>query len=250
MKPYYEEAGITIWHGDCLEVLPRCGAVDHVITDPPYEAEAHTAGRRLNGRVAELAISSKREIDAAPLSFAPMDERTRVEVSAEIGRLCSGWALVFCQAEAVAIWRDSLSAFGASYKRSMVWVKPDGAPQLSGDRPGMGYESIVASWAGAGRSVWNGGGKRGVFIHNKRDVGAAGPNQHQTQKPISLMIELVELFTEEGQTILDPFMGSGTTLLAAKSCWRKAIGIELEEKYCEIAANRLRQSVFNFEEIA
>ena len=70
--------------------------------------------------------------------------------------------------------------------------------------------------------------------------------EHPTQKPLRLMQELVELFTNIGEIILDPFMGSGTTLLAAKNLARKSIGIEIEEKYCEIAAKRLRQEVLSF----
>ena len=242
MKPYYEHAGIAIYHGDCREVLPALESVNCVITDPPYEAEAHAAGRRVKGET----VNGMRPLDSDPLSFAPMDEDTRILVSGEIARLSQGWALVFCQVEAVTVWRDSLAAFGAAYKRAMVWVKPDSSPQLSGDRPAMGYESIVASWCGNGRSVWNGGGKRGVFIHNKRDLGAIGPNVHQTQKPIRLMRELVSLFSNPGETILDPFMGSGTTLIAAKELGRKAIGVEREEKYCEAAAERLSQEVLTF----
>ena len=248
MRPYYERDGITIYHGDACQVVPAIGAVDHVITDPPYEAEAHTGGRRLNGRTIELRDRGIREIDLSPLSFGPMTEHLRSEISQQIARCTRGWALVFCQAEAVNSWRMSLAEAGASYRRAMVWIKPDGAPQLSGDRPAMGYESIVASWCGQGRSVWNGGGRRGVFTHNKRDRGYGGPNVHQTQKPVALMSELVSLFASPGQLILDPFMGSGTTLVAAKRQACRAIGIEIEEKYCEVAAERLCQGVMAFKE--
>ena len=72
------------------------------------------------------------------------------------------------------------------------------------------------------------------------------PRWHPTQKPVRLMRELVGLFSSPGQVVLDPFMGSGTTLVAAKKLGRKAIGIEIEEKYCEIAAKRLSQEVFDF----
>jgi site-specific DNA-methyltransferase (adenine-specific) len=250
MKPYYEEAGITIYCGDAREILPQVEAVDHVITDPPYEKEAHGPGRRLNGRTADLTVSSIREIDADPLTFEAMTPELRAFASAEFSRLSSGWVLAFCQIEAVSLWKESLEACGSKYRRAMVWVKPDSSPQLSGDRPAQGFESIVAAWAGEGKSVWNGGGKRGVFTHCKHDPGhghGGTSNEHQTRKPLALMKQLVSLFTNPDQLILDAFMGSGTTLVAAKALGRRAIGIDDQEIYCELAANRLRQSVLNFE---
>ncbi|MEG9430740.1 DNA-methyltransferase [Terriglobus sp. ADX1] len=243
MKPYYQQDGITIYHGDARDILPQLDDVDHVITDPPYEAEAHAPGRRLNGRGLS---SGARRIHEAPLSFGAMTEELRKVVASESARLSRGWVLAFCQAEAVPVWRDVLEDAGAKYRRAMIWVKPDSAPQLSGDRPAMGYESIVAAWAGEGHSVWNGGGKRGVFTHCKHDSGfghGGKSNGHETRKPLSLMKELVSLFTNEGQIVLDPMCGSGTTLHAAKEMGRRAIGIELKEEYCEMAAERLSQSV-------
>lgn len=249
MKPFYEHAGVTIYHGDCRDILPTLAKVHAVITDPPYEAEAHASGRRLNGRTEELRDRKVREIHADPLEFAPMTSALRAESALAMANVCSGWILAFCQAEAVALWKQALENGGAAYRRAMVWIKPDGAPQLSGDRPAMGYESIVAAWAGEGPSRWNGGGKRGVFAFGKHDAGmghGGKQNFHQTQKPERLMRQLIVLFSNDGETILDPFIGSGTTLVAAKSLGRKAIGVEVEERYCEIAAKRLAQEVLEF----
>lgn len=104
----------------------------------------------------------------------------------------------------------------------------------------MGYEAFVAMHAD-GRSKWNGGGRHGVFIVNK---GCGGmPSEHPTTKPLQLIKDLVWLFSEEGDTVLDCFAGSGTTLRAAKDLGRKAIGIEIEERYVEIAIKRLQQEV-------
>jgi len=177
-----------------------------------------------------------------PLDFAPMDDYQRLKVSYGIGRIVQGWVLCFCQVEAAMEWRGHFEdPGGLTYKRTAVWVKPDGMPQYSGDRPGMGYESIVMMHA-PGKSEWNGGGRHGVFVFNKNG-GEPGPNEHPTQKPLLLMKELVVLFTVPGDLILDPYMGSGTTLRAAKDFHRKAIGIEINEKYCEIAARRMSQEV-------
>jgi DNA modification methylase len=234
VTPYYEDASVRLYLGDCREVLPLIDKVDHVITDPPYEAEAHTLQRRVKrgGGVMEVE----------PLAFAPMDTDGRRVAAESLTRLSRRWILVFCQVEAAPMWRASLEACGAVYKRTCIWVKPDGMPQYTGDRPGMGYETVVALHS-AGRSAWNGGGKHGVWTFPKgEDIGA---NPHPTQKPQRLMEQLVADFTDPGDLILDPFAGSGTTGVAAKRLGRRCILIEKEEKYCEVAAKRLQQGALD-----
>ena len=227
----------TLYLADCMDVLPTLQRVDAVITDPPFEAEAHTLQRRKLG-VTDGA--GRREVVVDALPFAEMDEGVRAGVCEHIARLCSGWALYFCQAEAVSDWREAAERAGQKYKRAMVWVKPDGMPQFSGDRPGMGYESIVAAWCGRGKSRWNGGGRVGVFVCNKND--GTGPAPHPTTKPTRLMAELVELFSDFGDTVLDPFMGSGTTGVACAQMGRAFIGIEREPKYFDIACRRIEEA--------
>lgn len=246
MSPRIEKIGdATLYLGDCREILPSVGVVDHAITDPPYEREAHDPGRRLNGRTRELANRRMREIDASPLAFAAMTEELREFVCAHVARSTRGWVLAFCQAEAVSVWRDTMERNGCSWRRAMVWIKPDSAPQLSGDRPAMGYESIAAAWAGKGRSRWNGGGKRGVFTWGKHDPGmghGGAANEHQTRKPIGLMDELVSLFTMPREVVLDPFMGSGTTGVACARLGRRFIGIEREGTYFDAACRRIEEA--------
>jgi site-specific DNA-methyltransferase (adenine-specific) len=102
----------------------------------------------------------------------------------------------------------------------------------------MGYESIVCAHA-RGRSRWNGNGRAGVFTHVKYE-GGGRRNDHPTQKPVALMLELVRLFTDEGDTVLDPFAGSGTTGVACLRLGRRFIGVEKDVRYFELAAERLR----------
>lgn len=243
----------TLYLGDCREILPTLGPVDHVISDPPFEAEAHTLQRRALGRGKE---DGRRDIIDAALPFAAMDEASRRSVSKLLAAVSQGWVLIFCQAEGVQAWRESLEDAGCTYKRAMVWVKPDGMPQFTGDRPGMGYESIVTAWAAKGKSRWNGGGRHGVFIIPKHDAGnghGGVSNPHPTTKPMRLMSELVRLFSDAGQTVLDPFMGSGTTGAAALDLGRKFVGIELEPKYFDVACKRIEAAHRQprmFEEVA
>lgn len=226
MTVYYSDDYVTLHHAKAEEVLPTLDAVDHVIADPPYEVEAHTKARR---------VRAGGGVDVLHIPFDAITEEIRIVVANEIGRITRRWSLTFCQVEAAMRWRQCYEAAGLEYKRTCVWIKPDGAPQFTGDRPGIGYESFVAMHA-KGPSRWNGGGRRGVFIRN---VGTHA--DHPTQKPLTLMRELIGLFTDEGDVILDCFAGSGTTGLAAAALGRKAILVEMDERYAEVAAKRLSE---------
>lgn len=123
-------------------------------------------------------------------------------------------------------------------------------PQFTGDRPATGFEAITICHP-KGKKRWNGGGSHAVWSYPiVLNRSGNDPRLHTTQKPEPLMVELVRLFSDPGETILDAFMGSGTTLAAAKRLGRKAIGIEREEKYCEIAAKRLAQGALPLDFIA
>lgn len=228
-----------VLEADCLEVLPALpdASVAHVITDPPYEAEAHTQGRRIKPKTGKDNSKSK-IVELQPLDFLPISEVERETSAREMARIARRWSMAFCQTEAAQRWARSFEAGGGKYKRTAIWVKPDGQPQLSGDRPGCGYESIVICHS-PGRSRWNGGGRLGVFTYAKNVTGSREKNPHPTTKPTALMLELVELFTDLGETILDPFCGSGTTGVAAIRLGRRFIGIEKDAKYAAIARERL-----------
>jgi site-specific DNA-methyltransferase (adenine-specific) len=223
----------TLYLADCRVVLPTLQPVSHIITDPPYEEEAHTKGRRLLGK----QKNGTRTVEYGALNFDPITAELRRSFCHEAKRLSPGWILAFCQAEAIAEWRASLVEAGCKWKRAMIWLKPDGAPQFTGDRPGMGYESISAAWGGAGRSSWNGGGRHGIFTHPQRENN--NPKEHMTQKPVGLMCELISLFTNPGDIVLDPFMGSGTTGVACMKLERQFIGVEIDEQSFETACERM-----------
>jgi len=221
MKPYYEHVGITIYHGDCREVLPTLGRVDHVITDPPYDTKTHNGARYGFGET-----SSK--IPFAPLEDVGATCRMLIEAS-------NRWIVAFCSLEMLGQYRD---AAGDAWVRSCFWRRPNGVPQFTGDRPGQPGEGIAVMHSGSVKR-WNGSGRHGYYEFLIEQHGRV----HPTEKPLALMLQLVSDFTDPDDLILDPFMGSGTTLRAAKDLGRRAIGIELEEKYCEIAALRLAQEV-------
>lgn len=234
-SPAGDAGGAPDWAvhpADCLVALSDLGdgSIDVVITDPPYEAEAHTSQRLVARAGGKLAVE--------PLTFPPITEEQRVASARQMARIARRWILVFCQVEAAMKWRAVLEDAGAVYKRTCIWVKPDGKPQYSGDRPGIGYESIVACHA-PGRSRWNGGGSHGVFIVNKGGDARTG---HQTQKPLALMEVLVRLFSDPGELIADPFVGSGTTGVAALRLGRRFIGWEMNREYVEVARRRIARA--------
>ena len=218
MTPYYMDAAVQLFHGDCREILPQLEPVDHVITDPPYAAETHDGARGGAG-------------DSKLVTFEPVDAG---ELRMLYGALQARRWLI-----ATMDWRhiyvmEQQPPTGWRFVRFGIWVKPNGAPQFTGDRPATGWEGVACLHRDVpGRMRWNGGGRHAVFTHSKIN------GQHPTAKPEAFIEELVTLFTDEGESILDPFMGSGTTLVAAKKLGRRAIGIEREEQFCEVAARRL-----------
>jgi site-specific DNA-methyltransferase (adenine-specific) len=225
--------------GDCLHPTKGLASlpdksVDVTITDPPYESDAHSKGRRIhNPRTHVLKM--------APLSFAAITPRQRAAVAGHLARVSRRWILVFCQIEGVTPWIEVLRDAGARYVRTMVWVKPNGQPQLTGDRPGVGYECIVVCHGTVGRRMhWNGGGKRGWMEFPVDANFSREKRLHETQKPLPLMSSLVADFSDHGETILDPFAGSGTTGVAALRQGRRFVGWERDRKPHAAAVRRLK----------
>lgn len=221
--------GVTLYLGDCLEVLPTLGAVDHIISDPPYEAVMQNKW----GALSKQAPSSHVRFEA--IGFDAIDD-VREDVAKAIQVACQGWSVLFCMAEGVRAWRDALEAAGARYKRAMVWIKPDAMPQFNGQGPSVGHEMLVSAWHGKGHSRWNGGGRPGTFTFNKNTPGGA---EHPTQKPLPLLQELVSLFSFPGDLVCDPFLGSGTTGVAAVKAGRRFVGVEVNEQHFDLACRRV-----------
>lgn len=221
--------------GDCLEEMAHLETVDHIITDPPYEQSLHDAK---NSATRPLRTDGRAELSG--LEFAGIDgiRSTFVDLSHP---LCRGWFIAFCTAEGVARWADVINPSPMKYKRACVWIKPDSTPQLNGQGPGQGAENFVTAWAGSGYSRWNAGGKRGVYKHMTNPTDRHGG--HPTEKPWRLMREILHDFTKPDDLILDPFMGSGATLVAAALTGRRAIGIERNPAYFEMAVNRVTKAV-------
>lgn len=221
MKPYYSEAGITIYHGDCREVLPTMGdgIATAVVADIPYGKV-----NRESGGLRELDKGNA-DTETFTLDFAVQQS----------SRLSAGSVYIFCGTEQVSGLRAGFASLGMT-TRLGIWEKTNPSP-MNGEHLWLsGIECCVfARHSGA------------YFARKCKNPVWRGPTEanqvHRTQKPIWLMSELISASVPAGGTVLDYCAGSGSTLVAAKANGCRAIGIELEERYCEIAARRLSQGV-------
>lgn len=235
MKPYFESGGIAIYHGDSREVLPHLPQADHVITDPPYSDVTHRGAMTNPDWAKSGGNAPHRLLDFDSIAFPDL---TAIYQASAPKR----WLVSFLD------WRYMLPLEGwcaeqatpLRFVRHGIWVKPNGAPQFTGDRPGQGWEAIAVLHAKAGgRMRWRGGGHHAVWTYPKQN------EAHKTAKPLPLVRRLVEQFTDPGDLILDPFMGGGAVLRAAKDLGRRAVGVEIDERHCERAARRLEQEVLD-----
>lgn len=237
--PRVEIGDCVLYQGDCLDVMPLLPVVDHIICDPPYEHHMHQAKRGEKAWGAKQRIRIDGHANPKPLDFASIDSLREPFVMASEAA-CRGWFIAFCTPEGAGRWADVINESTLKYKRCCTWIKPDSTPQLNGQCPAMGAENFVCAWGGKGHSKWNGGGKRGVYTHCTNAPDRTG--LHPTEKPWRLMAEILKDFTNPGQTILDPFMGSGTTLVACAKMGRRGIGIETDSKYFDIACKRVEEA--------
>lgn len=219
MKPYYDEDGITIYHGDCREILPSLTAYV-VLTDPPYGIGADK-NLRANKRPGRAAVAS-RDYGEGDWDDTPAD-------TAIIERLIdsASWSV---------IWGANHFGIPRAASCWLVWDKDNGR---------NGYADCELAWTNLPLAVRR---KRHRWMGMLQEqMGADKEHRyHPTQKPVRIMTWALGLIPEPYTTVLDPYMGSGTTLVAAKQLNRRSIGIELSERYCEIAAKRLAQGVLDF----
>lgn len=244
MKPYYEGGPVTIYHGDCREVWP---AADVLVTDPPYGMSHYSTDLDALDVTARLARDSSR---AAIFGYA----EGLVALCLEAGVVPSEW---------ITWWPTNAGCRGfllSGLRREAEHIAVFGQHRLSELRQPRGESSrrIIEADYQANNPL----AQRGLTSHGEQDTRRVGDvwtdaapglgflshkRQHPNEKPMTLMRRLVDGMSEPGQVVFDPFAGSGTTLRAAKDLGRKAIGIEIDERYCEIAAKRCAQEVLDLE---
>lgn len=230
MTPYYEDEWATIYHGDALEILPTLNrsSIDAVITDPPYVIGAVSAGN----------MASKAGGWADMMNSALWFSAWYRQVDRLLRRTGVFWS--FCNWRSLpVVMRAALDA-GLPITSLAVWDKqwigPGGSQGL---RPS--YE-LIALMCGPDVGIPD----RGVADIIPSKVGSHKPTGHPAEKPERLIARLLDISgLAPGSVVLDPFLGSGTTAKAAKDAGIRSVGIEAEERYCEIAARRLAQGVLD-----
>jgi len=213
---FHEEPGVTLYCGDCRDVLPLLDRADAVITDPPFNVRRDSwdtfadAGDFLAFTCSWMIAAAR----VAPLvaSFFPDKFLPTIRRAAEIA--------------------------GLPYRRALIWRKPPGSQYAGASLDGFWFDfEIVNIFGEPSRGATRRAERFGVMEHR-----TVPSREHPCEKPESLLGEIIAAYVN-GCGLIDPFAGVGTTLVAAKSLGRRAIGVEVEARYCEIAVRRLRQGV-------
>jgi site-specific DNA-methyltransferase (adenine-specific) len=232
LKPYYDHAGITLYHGDCREILPTLPKCDATITDPPYltsEKGVPIVGGGVAPRICDSnSVEMPWGYDLEWIEHAIPEKHWLVFANYKmLGGVCSR-----LPPQTVFVW------------------KKNNAPRMTRPVPRLDCEFII--WSRTGGKCDRMGEfqsmvidvlmpQAGCFASERILEPGTGKGAHPCQKPLGIVRPFIARI--DAETILDPFAGSGTTLVAAKLEGRKAIGIEISERYCEIAASRLAQGV-------
>lgn len=233
--PYYQEEGITIYHGDCRDILPHLEPVDLVLTDPPYNFEA--CGGGFYGVKWHGLTSEPREYlnDLKKLScdkFDPVETLNSLRDAFQT-------AYFFCNKTLIAKYLNHAESTGLLYDL-LVMHKTNPIPAKNNHF--LHDLEYIASMRKPGSYFLC----DDYRLMSKVYTTIAGSGKtHPAEKPVGICNKLIRVSCPPAGTILDPFMGSGTTLVAAKQLGRKCIGVEIEKKYCDIAIERLRQGILN-----
>lgn len=210
MTPYYSDDAVTLYHGDCREVTEWLEA-DVLVTDPPYGIAWSKGQNNAASSQAHAGIQNDADTSVRDAALVLWGDRPGV------------------------VFGSFRAPFPVGVRQTLVWRKPVDAGVVGST---TGYRTDTELIFLTGQHPKRGPQRSSVFITNGGV--AAYRNAHPHSKPTSLLERLIEWLPG---VVADPFAGSGSTLVAAKALGRHAIGVELDERYCELAANRLSQDV-------
>lgn len=246
---YYQDKQVMLVHGDCRTLLPTINdsSIHLVLTDPPFGRKNNDDGDLISSW--ERAIGKGQAGEARPISndgeeanktiWLVFNETNRLLVKGGVICCCCGGGGPEPQFARWSLWM----AKALQFDQMLIWDK---GPMGLGWKYRRSYETILVGYKkGSSGSRWFDDSRK---IENVIRPGAYGikkiiprSDQHPTVKPVELMELFIRLHTQPGDVILEPFAGSGTTLIAAKKLGRRAIGFELDQRWCDLAVNRLKE---------
>ena len=267
MTPYYEHAGITLYHGDCVDVLDALNTrVDLILTSPPYDNLRNYGGHGFDfEQVADaiVGVMAEGSVLVWVVADATIDgSETGTSFSQALGFMERGLKLhdtmIF---ESTKLGNPTPTRYHQSWEFMMVFVQGELQTfNALADKANSTFGRTYFANRGTGRDAK---GRQNADIKYRRtpqfskrtniwrySVGNADPDRpcsiaHPAIFPLALAKDHIRTWTNPGDVVIDPMAGSGTALRAAKDLGRRAIGIEIEERYCEIAAQRLSQEVMD-----
>jgi site-specific DNA-methyltransferase (adenine-specific) len=253
VKPYYERNGITIYHGDCREILPQLAdqSIDFIFTDPPYGHNNNNGGDLIRRREAALGLlpTGADLPEARPIANDGPEANELVRwVFGEFARLLASEGCCCCccggggpdpQFARWSLWLDEVLTF----KQMVVWDK---GPMGMGWHYRRSYETVLVAHKGQKARWYDKTDRVENIIRNIPKI-IPRPTDHPTPKPERLVAHFMQLHSQPGDLVLDPFMGAGTTMRVAANLGRKGVGVEVDERWCEMAAKRLEQEALPLE---
>lgn len=201
--------------GDSRVVVPSLPRFDCVITDPPYDERTHKGAVHDGGKARDQ------------IKFPPLDVAEAVPM---LLGAADRWVVAFCAMEMIAAYRD---AAGDAWIRAGFWRKPNATPQFSGDRPATPGDA-VAIMHQPGKKHWAGGGHHAFWEYPSEQTDRC----HPTQKPVPVIADMIAKFVDGAGPVLDPYAGSGTTLIACSEMGARCVAVELNPAYVDVIVQR------------
>lgn len=242
MSIYYQDDFVTLHHADAHEAIAATSdsSFDLVVTDPPYDDRTHAMARSNSTRNGVSGKGSRVLSGGSNVRFEAMDHEAQLTLFGHLGRISRRWVVSSLATGTAFRFEVEQPPAGLRVLRIGAWVKTNPMPSVSADRPGMGWEPIAYMHRADVKPRWNGGGKAGNYV-----LPTSQGSGHPTQKPLGMVQDWIRRFSDQGDSVFDPFAGSGTTLKAASLEGRRAVGYEIDERYCEIAARRLSEQTLD-----
>lgn len=241
IKPYYEEENIKIYNGDCLEVMKKIVNVDYVITSPPYNIGFSIHKQKNMYKYYKDSMSSEKYFEWMVQCIDKLLTKNKQQIFFNIQYVSGNKEALF---RLIGKYKDKI-------KDILIWNKTNPQPAINRGVLTHSYEFVIVFSHNNNRKYNIDFGRKGEYrtsFFMKSNIGNKiqfNNEKHFAIMPIQLANKIIDTFTNKGDTILDPFLGSGTTARACKDLGRKCIGIEISESYCQIAVKRLGQEVLN-----